>query len=196
MLAAWDGTYQDGKDGDYYDYEYDKNTKPGTKGNQRNDKSDDMYGYGISGGVADAVLKNMPAKQINVPPNDADANFQQGVNYDQVGKIDQAIKYYRQAVRINPDYSKANTNLGIAYMKTGQYTAAIEALKKAVASDDASVLAHYNLGVAYVKRQNVTGAMKQYRKLEMLDVDAAKHLLSMIPSRNQSVHGRQQGEAQ
>jgi tetratricopeptide (TPR) repeat protein len=38
-----------------------------------------------------------------------------GIAYDMLGKYKEAIKSFKQAIRIDPDYRDAHYNLGVAY---------------------------------------------------------------------------------
>src|SRR3989304_4141993 len=72
-----------------------------------------------------------------------------GHAYHKEGHIDEAIKAYRTALRLNPDLPEAYNNLGIAYAKQGQWDIAIKAYLTALRLNPNYADAYNNLGAAY-----------------------------------------------
>jgi len=62
----------------------------------------------------------------------------------------EAMKSFKQAIRIDPDSAYAHSSLGAAYIESGKYKEAIDAYKQAIKinPDDAEV--HADLGAAYI----------------------------------------------
>lgn len=61
-------------------------------------------------GFADAFL------QINqVSQDPADVHYNRGVGYEGQGKLDEAIREYQEALRVNPNHVDAHCNLGTDY---------------------------------------------------------------------------------
>ena len=58
-------------------------------------------------------------------PNDADAHYNLGIAYNNLGQ-------YQEAIRIKPDHARAHNNLGYAYDELGQYQNAIASYKEAI----------------------------------------------------------------
>ncbi|MHC4121542.1 MAG: tetratricopeptide repeat protein, partial [Planctomycetota bacterium] len=52
-------------------------------------------------------------------PTDAEAFFQVAANAVELGRIDEAIAYYRQALSIEPDYARAHCGLAVALQSQG-----------------------------------------------------------------------------
>ena len=52
-----------------------------------------------------------------------------GIAYGNLGRYQDAIEAYKQAIRIKPDYAEAHYNLGIAYLVTGDKDSALEEYK-------------------------------------------------------------------
>ena len=65
-----------------------------------------------------------------------------------LGRIQEAIAHYEQALRIKPDYAEAHNNLGIALAQTGKIEDAIGQYEQALRIKPDYAEAHYNLGNA------------------------------------------------
>jgi tetratricopeptide (TPR) repeat protein len=104
-------------------------------------------------------------------PKDAVLRNKIGIAHHQLQQLDNAKKYYEQAIKLKPDYSEAVNNLGTVYYATKSYRRAIAQYKKAIklAPDSASI--HGNLGTAYYARNQVALANEEYRTAMKLDPD-------------------------
>jgi len=69
---------------------------------------------------------------IEVTQNNYIAHNNRGVAYDVIGRYEDAIEDYKQAIRIKPDLAEAHYNLGVAYHSLGRYQDAIEAYQQAI----------------------------------------------------------------
>ena len=77
---------------------------------------------------------------------DPDDFNRQGVSLDSQGKIDDAIREYKKALRLEPNNREAHYNLAVAYHKKGLFKEAIEEYKTVLGlyPNDPETL--YNLG--------------------------------------------------
>lgn len=66
-------------------------------------------------------------------PDDATAQYNLGVTLIQLGKLNEAVERFSEAVRVRPDYAKAHQNLAIASVQMGDYRRAIAHCDRAVA---------------------------------------------------------------
>jgi Flp pilus assembly protein TadD len=62
-------------------------------------------------------------------PQDANVWFLVGYCYGNLGRYQDEIESYKQAIRIKPDFAKAHYNLGIAYLLKGDKGSALEEYK-------------------------------------------------------------------
>jgi hypothetical protein len=63
-------------------------------------------------------------------PGDAVAWNELGLAYIKLGRYQDAIAAYREALRLKPDYAEAWYNLGLSYALSGNRSAALEAVKE------------------------------------------------------------------
>ena len=119
-------------------------------------------------------------ENVRKNPDDADAHYDLGVAYGDLGRYEEEIESYKQAIRINPDLEEAHVNLGVAYGDLGKHKKAIESYKQAIRFDPDYAMAHYNLGVCYIDNRDKSSALKQHNILKKLDTKRAKKLLGMI----------------
>ncbi|MGD0786301.1 MAG: tetratricopeptide repeat protein, partial [Sedimentisphaerales bacterium] len=74
-----------------------------------------------------------------------------GVAYYDLGRDNEAIAAYEQAIKIKPDLAMAHYNLGLAYGRLGHDNEAIAAYKQAIKIKPDYTEAHDSLGVAYAR---------------------------------------------
>jgi Flp pilus assembly protein TadD len=84
-------------------------------------------------------------------------------------RFDEAIPYFREAVRIRPDYLDARVNYGNNLARRGQVAGAIEQWEAATKLAPAEPDVHNNLGVAYVRTGRFAEGESQFRMA--LDAD-------------------------
>lgn len=95
----------------------------------------------------------------------ASALLNAGNIYMGIGKFQQAVAAFRQALSLDPGLAEAHNNLGEALGELKQYKAALGAFQQAVALDGAFVRARYNIGVTYDKLGQLKYAEFVYRIL-------------------------------
>ncbi|HEX8772938.1 MAG TPA: VWA domain-containing protein [Pyrinomonadaceae bacterium] len=93
----------------------------------------------------------------------------QGLELYNSGKYEDAVKAYKQAVKVKPDYAEAHNNLGDAYFQLKQYKKAVEAYRQAIRYKPDLASAHNHMGTAYFKQGEHNRAIEAYREAIRLD---------------------------
>ena len=95
------------------------------------------------------------------------------------GKMDGAIAFYREALKINPDYAEANYNLGYALSGVGRLDEAIAHYKKALAIQPEYAEAYNNLGNALSRESRVDEAVADYQEALRIKPDYADAYINL-----------------
>lgn len=89
------------------------------------------------------------------------------------GRLDDAMRHYREAIRIHPGYVKALNSLGGALLMQGRAAEALGPIGEAVRIDPESADARYNLGLALAAAGRPAEAAAAYGEARRLDPSAA-----------------------
>ncbi len=81
-----------------------------------------------------------------------------------MGRLDDAAKSYREAIRLKPDYTDAHNNLGNVMQALGRLDEAMAEYRMAIAADPNCAGAHNNLGIVLAARGRLDEAKEEYRK--------------------------------
>jgi tetratricopeptide (TPR) repeat protein len=92
---------------------------------------------------------------------------------DKRGQTDEAIRNYREALRLRPSYADAHNNLGIALCKKGQIDEAISHYQEAIRLKP-NYVAHNNLGGALARKGRMDEAISHYQEAIRLKPDYAE----------------------
>ena len=87
-----------------------------------------------------------------------------GQRLEQAGKGEEAIKAYREAIRLEPNYTEAYTQMGLAYANLNEFAEAVKAFQEVVRLQPQSGQAHGNLGAAYMKMGRFSEARDAFRE--------------------------------
>jgi tetratricopeptide (TPR) repeat protein len=88
-----------------------------------------------------------------------------GVELERLGKAEEAIEHYEEAVRLNPTYPEALNNIGIVRAKQSKIQEAIQNFQKAVTLRPNFTGARYNLGLALYNGGDPVHAVKEWREV-------------------------------
>jgi predicted CXXCH cytochrome family protein len=133
--------------------------------------------HGTSTGIAhlqSAIAKYSPAQP--------EFYLELGDGYAKAGKEDEAIHWYREALRQKPDFRPATKQLAAALITNGQFARAIEILQRAVAvpPDDDALLS--DLGNAYLHQQLFEKARQSLTRALVINPEQpeAENLLGLV----------------
>ena len=117
---------------------------------------------------------------------DASANglFLAGRDFLNQHKDREAIKAFKDSIKLNPDDAEAQYGLGFANFRMGRFRDAADAFKKASVLQPRMAKAHYGLGLAYQELGMEKQLIEEYRVLENLDRTLAKKLAQTFPQYN------------
>ena len=87
-----------------------------------------------------------------------------GACYAALGKLEDAVQNYQNALVIKPDYSDVSYNLGNVLRDLGQLEDAVKSYKKTIAIEPNYHAAQYNLGVTFQELGLLDDAAEQYEK--------------------------------
>jgi len=103
----------------------------------------------------------------------ADSDFNLGVTLMRLGKVQEAIGHYEQAVRLKPDYADAHDNLGVALEQAGRGQEAIGHYEQALRIKPDYAEAHNNLGNALDELDRPQEAVGHYEQALRIKPDYA-----------------------
>ena len=106
-------------------------------------------GRGGAGTNADPAGRALPGPGRAGTPQDAEAHYLVGLAYSELGRWEEAIASYKQAIGCKPDLAEAHANLGVASSQTGRHQEALVFLNEAVRLKPDLGRAYANLGVVY-----------------------------------------------
>jgi len=106
-------------------------------------------------------------------PDNARAYNNLGLALVQLGKVQEAIGQYEQALRIKPDYAEAHNNLGVILTRQGRLPEAISQLEQALGLAPDLADTHYNLGIALVQQGKLQEAIGHYEQALRINPDYA-----------------------
>ncbi|HKP12744.1 MAG TPA: tetratricopeptide repeat protein, partial [Blastocatellia bacterium] len=106
-------------------------------------------------------------------PNDFTAHFNLGAALQSLGRLEEAISYYRQALRIKPNDAVARNSLGTALQTGGKLEEALGEYREALRIQPDYVNAHYNLGTSLLSLGQAEEAARHFREVLRLGPEDA-----------------------
>jgi tetratricopeptide (TPR) repeat protein len=119
------------------------------------------------------------SKTVITSPDSSIAHGSLGRAYQDLGRLEEAIRKYKKAIEIFPNNYKAYYNLGVLYDGQGALKEAVANYKRTIAINPAFIDAQFNLGNIYHNQGLLEEAIHQYRKvteLDPLDFEARNNL--------------------
>jgi hypothetical protein len=124
------------------------------------------------------------AKKPTDNRDDANTLYLEGRDYLTSHKDREAIKAFKESVKLNPNVAEAHYGLGFSNFRLGRFRDAADAFKKAITIDPQMAKAHYGLSLAYQELGMTHQLIEEYRILETLDRSLAKKLQQTFPQFN------------
>ncbi len=113
-------------------------------------------------------------KAISLSPEFMKAYDNLGLSLEALGKYDEAIRNYREAIRLNrlqkPGSPWPPLNLGILLLKLGKRDEAEACLREALEYDPGFAEPHYHLGMLLEKEAKLEDAIKEFTQAATLDL--------------------------
>jgi tetratricopeptide (TPR) repeat protein len=106
-------------------------------------------------------------------------HYNLGLSLAALGKQQEAIDAFNEAIKIKPDYWEAHYNQGLAYSKLDRYTEAVIAFKKALENNADYAPALYNLGLVYYLTDDNKGLAEAITSLQKAKPEMAKELAKL-----------------
>ena len=131
-----------------------------------------------------SVTKPVVAKPTADNTDDANKHFLEGREFLKLQKDREAIKAFKESVKLNPNVAEAHYGLGFSNFRLGRFRDAADAFKKATTLDPGMAKAHYGLSLAYQELGMTQQLIEEYRILESLDRALAKKLQQTFPQFN------------
>ena len=102
-----------------------------------------------------------------------------GVVLAQKGKLDEAIKYYNNAIKIKPDFLDAYYNLGNVFVRKGDVEAAIYNYRKALQVNPDFFKAYYNIARILSNQGNIDEAIYNYQNALRINNETPQALYNL-----------------
>jgi TPR repeat len=132
-----------------------------------------------------AADKTDANKTINTDPiQAAEAQLALGHTYLKEQKDREAIKAFKESIKLNPNIAETYYGLGFSNFRLGRFRDAADAFRKAINLSPRMAKAHYGLSLAYQELNNTSGVLEEYKILESLDKTLAKKLEQTFPQYN------------
>ena len=122
-------------------------------------------------------------RAIEIAPDDAEAHFNLGNTFDELGSLSEARSAYEQAIALNVSFAEAHLNLGITLAALGEISGAEESYKRAIAAKPDFATALLNLAGLLRNLDRLDEAEKSYRRVIEVDgssVDALYNLGNLL----------------
>ena len=107
-------------------------------------------------------------------PDFAEARYNLGNTLKELGKLDEALASYTQAIALKPDFAEAHYNLGNTLKELGRLDEALDSYTQAIVLKPDYAEAHSNLGVTLKELGKLDEALASYTQAIALKPDFAE----------------------
>ena len=108
------------------------------------------------------------AAELELDSTNASAAYELAEAHRNQGDMDEAEKFFRQALKYYPDFDQANLGLAAVLLSEGKPEAAREHVQKAIATNPSNEVAWYRLGQIERSLGNVPGGQKAFAEFQRL----------------------------
>ncbi len=122
----------------------------------------------LSAGNYPTALSNANSLRLTFPYSIQILNIQAAC-YDGMGKVDQSLKIYAEALKLNPAHAPTYCNLGNVLAKAGNLDEAICNYEFAIKYDPSHAIANNNLGTIYRRKKDHKRSVGFFKKALKLD---------------------------
>jgi tetratricopeptide (TPR) repeat protein len=112
-------------------------------------------------------------KAIKIEPHYADAHYELGDVYHELGRLLPSIDAFKTAADLYPKLINAHINIGIAYSNRGKFDEAIREFGKAMRAHSNCADAHSKLGIEYIIDSNPFESKLHYEMALKVKADVA-----------------------
>ncbi len=104
---------------------------------------------------------------------DGEKVYDSGVRMQRQGRLDEAVKHYTEALRLDPSLVQAYSNRGSAYLNLGQPDKALSDLDEAIRMNPTLAVAFSTRGLAHTNLSNFSQAVKDLNEAVRLNPNFA-----------------------
>lgn len=112
---------------------------------------------------------NLWSQTLKQVPNSPGVHSNLGRVYVEKGLLEEALKEFKTAIKLNPRAYKALYNLGYAYEQKGLIPEAIQMYERAIRINPKYTDAHFNLGNIYARSGRLADAVRAYKSALEID---------------------------
>lgn len=110
--------------------------------------------------------------------NKAEALTKHGIGLASIGKHDEALVKYDDALKIDPEYADALINKGVSYHRLNKLSEAMDCFDKVLNKDKKNILALYNKAVVLRERNEHKTSLELYTQVLEIDPKFVKALVN------------------
>ena len=142
------------------------------------------YNYVLSKGEANSevlyALEKIYTKKLTSTPNNAELNSNLGAILQKEGKLDEALKYYQTAEKLNPSSTTIRLNIGTLYQQKKDYASALSAYNSILALEPNNIEANMYKAQLLAESGEKSEALKVYKNILTLKPDFTEAKTEMI----------------
>ena len=111
---------------------------------------------------------------VTKSPNKARPRNELAAALQGIGRLEEAVGHYEQALRINPDYLEAHIGLGVILRHQGKLKDAIAHYEEALRIDNKFIPAYYNIGIILLNQGMIKEAFTKFEETVQINPDFAE----------------------